>query len=160
MKDFLLVAALLTVPVTASVYQYQAPAAVDKSDPRLCQLQEFFSQRQCPLRDSAEDFLLAADQNNLDWRLLPSISIVESSGGKDYRNNNVLGWASCKEKFPTVQAGIHYVAAQLARSKNYRNKNLEEKLQTYNPHPEYPGRIRAVMRSLAATQLPHAISAN
>ena len=160
MRDFLLVAGLLTAPATVSMHQYQAQQALDQNDPRLCQLRAFFAQRSCPLRDSAEDFLVAADQNNLDWRLLPSISIVESSGGKDYRNNNVLGWDSCKEKFPSVQAGIHYVAAQLARSRTYRNKNLDEKLQTYNPLPEYPGRIKAVMRSLAATQLPGTISAN
>ncbi len=160
MKDFLLVAGLLTVPVTASVHQYHAPPTVDQRDPRLCKLKAFFTERSCPLSTSAEDFLVAADQNDLDWRLLPSISIVESSGGKDYRNNNVLGWDSCNEKFPSVQAGIHYVAAQLARSKTYRNKNLDEKLLIYNPRPEYPGRIKAVMRSLAATQLPHTISAN
>lgn len=160
MKDFLLVAGLFAVPATVSVQQFHAQPAVDKNDPRLGQIRQYFAERDCPLQDSAEDFLLAADQNDLDWRLLPSISMVESSGGKDYRNNNVLGWDSAREKFPSVQAGIHYVAEQLAKSKKYRDKDLDEKLQTYNPVPEYPGRIKRVMRALAATDQAATMSAN
>jgi len=160
MKDILLVAGLLTVPLTVSVHQYHQQPVADRNDPRLRQLQQYFAQRDCPLRDSAEDFLVAADQNDLDWRLLPSISMVESSGGKDYRNNNVLGWDSCREKFASVQAGIHYVAGQLANSKIYRGKDLDEKLETYNPVPEYPRRIKAVMRALAATSQPGAMAVN
>src|SRR5579863_6768845 len=131
MKEILLVGALLVAPGAVSVQQYQSQAVVDCNDPRLQQLRHYFAKRDCPLRDSAEDFLIAADQNELDWRLLPSISMVESSGGKDYRNNNVLGWDSCRERFTSVQAGIHYVAARLAKSKMYRDKGLDEKLQTY-----------------------------
>ncbi len=160
MKDILLVAGLMAVPAMVSVQQYQAQARVDRNDPRLQRLQQFFAARDCPLEDAAEDFLVAADQNELDWRLLPSISMVESSGGKDYRNNNVLGWDSCRERFPSVRAGIHYVAAQLANSKRYRDKDLDEKLQTYNPLPEYPRRIKAVMRALAATSQPATLAAN
>ncbi len=160
MKDILLVAGLLTVPATVSVQQHQAPASVDHKDPRLQQLQQFFAERDCPLRDAAKDFLAAADQNELDWRLLPSISMIESSGGKDYRNNNVLGWDSCREKFPSVRAGIRYVAGQLANSKRYKGKDLDEKLQTYNPLPEYPRRIKAVMQAIAATNQPHSMAAN
>jgi hypothetical protein len=150
MKDFLLVAGLLAAPVTASVQQYKEATAIDEKDPRLSRLQKFFGDRDCPLRASAKDFLIAADQNQLDWRLLPSISFIESSGGKDYRNNNVLGWASCKEKFPSVRAGIHYVAAQLGKSRRYKDKNTDRKLQTYNPVPEYSQRVRAVMRAIGS----------
>jgi len=120
MKDFLLVAGLLAAPATVSVQQYTATPEVKQDDPRLSRLQKYFGDRDCPLRDSAKDFLLAADQNHLDWRLLPSISIIESSGGKYYGNNNVFGWDSAKEKFSSVRAGIHYVAAQLGKSKRYR----------------------------------------
>lgn len=150
MKDFLLVAGLLASPVTASVQQYKAAPAIGERDPRLSRLQKFFGDRDCPLRASAQDFLIAADQNQLDWRLLPSISFIESSGGKDYINNNVLGWASCKEKFPSVRAGIHYVAAQLGKSRRYKGKDIDSKLQTYNPVPEYSQRVRAVMRAIGS----------
>jgi hypothetical protein len=112
-------------------------------------LQQFFEVRACPLREVAADFLAAADLNDLDWRLLPSISIIESSGGKDYRNNNVFGWDSPLQSFASIREGIHYVAAQLALADRYRNKSLDGKLKTYNPNPEYPGKVKAVMQALA-----------
>jgi hypothetical protein len=148
-KDILLVAGLMVLPSSVSFRQQNATAIVNASDPRLRRLEEFFAKRECPLRAAAADFLIAADQNALDWRLLPSISIIESSGGKDYRNNNVFGWDSCRESFSSVRAGIHFVAAQLAQSKRYRDKTLEKKLQTYNPNPDYPHKVKAVMRALA-----------
>jgi len=160
MKDLLLVAGLLAAPITASVQQYVASAVVHRGDPRLSRLQKFFGDCDCPLRDSAQDFLIAADQNQLDWRLLPSISIVESSGGKTYTNNNVFGWDSCKEKFPSVRAGIHYVAAQLGKSRRYKDKDIDSKLQTYNPLPEYSQRVRAVMRSLGSRSQARVLAAD
>jgi hypothetical protein len=152
MRDFLLVAGLLAAPVTASVQQYHPSTEVKDTDPRLSQLEKFFGDRDCPLRTAAKDFLVAADQNQLDWRLLPSISFIESSGGKDYRNNNVLGWDSCKEKFSSVRAGIHYVAAQLGKSSRYKDKDTDRKLQTYNPLPQYKQRVKAVMRTIGCSQ--------
>ena len=148
MRDFLLVAGLLIAPCGISLRQYQPNPTVDAKDPRLSRLIRFFGDRGCPLRAAALDFLIAADQNHLDWRLLPSISMIESSGGKDFKNNNVFGWGSSREGFPSVRAGIHFVASKLAKSKLYRGKNLESKLQTYNPLPDYVGRVKAVMRSL------------
>jgi hypothetical protein len=160
MKDVLLVAGLLAAPFTTSVQAYRAQPSVDQNDPRLSRLKKFFSDRDCPLKDSASDFLVAADQNALDWRLLPSISIIESSGGKDYRNNNVFGWDSCKEHFPSVRAGIHYVAAQLGKSSRYRGKDVKGKLQLYNPLPEYPQRVQAVMRAIGSCSQPKLVAAD
>ena len=160
MKDFLLVAGLFAAPATVSVQQYQASPAVKQNDPRLSKLQKYFGDRDCPLRDSAKDFLIAADQNALDWRLLPSISIIESSGGKDYRNNNVFGWASCKERFTSVRAGIHYVAAQLGQSRRYKGKDIDSKLQMYNPLPEYSQRVKAVMRAIGSCSQPRMLTAD
>jgi hypothetical protein len=160
MKDFLLVAGLLAAPGTVSVQQYAAAPAVKQNDPRLSRLQKFFGDRACPLRDSAKDFLVAADQNQLDWRLLPSISMIESSGGKYYGNNNVFGWGSCKEKFTSVRAGIHYVAAQLGKSRRYKGKDIDAKLQIYNPLPEYSQRVKAVMRAMGSCSQPRVLAAD
>jgi hypothetical protein len=160
MRDLLLIAGLLAAPFTTSVQQYRAQPAANQNDPRLSRLKKFFADRDCPLKDSADDFLVAADQNELDWRLLPSISIIESSGGKDYKNNNVFGWDSCKERFPSVRAGIHYVAAKLGKSSRYKDKDVDGKLQIYNPLPEYPQRVEAVMRSIGSSAPPRALAAD
>ncbi len=148
MRKVLLAGGLFAFPVMVNVAQLTAKAgsALHDPDPRLQKIEQFFADRDCPLRDSAAVFLEAADRNDLDWRLLPSISMVESSGGKDYRNNNVFGWDSCRESFSSVGEGIHFVASQLANSKLYKDKNLDGKLRTYNTNPDYPHRVKALMR--------------
>jgi hypothetical protein len=159
MTKTLLAVGLFAAPITVSIQQPSVRAHTEPDDPRLRLIQQYFADRDCPLRDSAADFLIAADQNELDWRLLPSISMIESSGGKDYRNNNVFGWDSCREVFPSVQAGIHFVASKLAKSRLYKDKNLDQKLSTYNPQPDYLGRVKAVMRALGpADQSPGAMN--
>jgi hypothetical protein len=153
MRKALLVGGLLGLPAMVGM-SHQIPKVTLDHDPRLRRLQEFFGQRDCPLREAAADFLLAADQNDLDWRLLPSISMIESSGGKDYRKNNVFGWDSCREGFASVRDGIQFVAAQLAYSKRYKDKNLDNKLSTYNPLPDYSRKVKAVMHSLGKEGMP------
>jgi hypothetical protein len=148
MRKVLLFAGLLALPAGVSMSQGATRVTVDERDPRLQRLRQFFAKRHCPLHEAAAEFLIAADENELDWRLLPSISIVESGGGKDYTNNNVFGWDSCRESFTSVTAGIHFVAARLANSQLYKNKGLNQKLSTYNPRPDYPVRVRALMESL------------
>src|SRR5262249_43070372 len=73
----------------------QAKPAPDYSnDPRLGVLRKFFHQADCPAERFAHIFLEAADLYHLDWRLLPSLSWVESTGGKSAHNNNMFGWNS------------------------------------------------------------------
>jgi len=146
---------LIAMPISISIQQPSKTAHSEPDDPRLRLIWQYFADRDCPLQDSAADFLVAADQNELDWRLLPSISMIESSGGKDYRNNNVFGWDSCRETFPSVQAGIHFVASRLAKSKLYKDKSVDEKLLTYNPQPDYAHRVKAVMRALGPAHQSH-----
>ena len=124
-----------------------------ETDSRLIRLERFFGERNCPIRSLAFEFLTAADENDLDWRLLPSISLIESGGGKAYRNNNVFGWDTPLQSFASVREGIHYVAGQLARSDLYRNKSLDGKLRTYNPNPAYPHKVKAVMRALGPSDV-------
>lgn len=127
----------------------QQLAARDYSaDPRLGKLRDFFNDFQAPAYAFAEDFLSSADRHGLDWRLLPSVSILESGGGKASRRNNILGWDSCRVSFPSVPAGVETVAARLAHSSLYKNKNLNQKLAVYNPRREYPSRVRALMQRL------------
>lgn len=148
MKSMVLVAGLISVPAAVSHSAENASPPTQFVDARLVRLQQFFEARDCPLREVAADFLQAADRYALDWRLLPSISMIESSGGKDFRNNNVFGWDTPLQSFSSVREGIHYVAAQLARSDRYKNKSLDGKLRTYNPNPEYSGKVKAVMQAL------------
>lgn len=119
-----------------------------KTDPRLSRIKEYFLKRDCPAHMFAADFVVAADQNDLDWRLLPSLSMIESSGGKESVNNNMFGWDNCKERFRSDRDGIYRVASRLGNSRLYRNKSLDQILRTYNPRSEYASKVKAVMTTL------------
>jgi hypothetical protein len=152
-RQMVVMAGLLSLPAATAVDRKLPSPTRDpgpQADDRLLKLNRFFTDTHCPLRDASVDFLEAADRYDLDWRLLPSISIVESSGGKTFRNNNVLGWDSCNRRFQSVRAGIHMVASRLATSSLYRDKNLDGVLATYNPDPEYVARVKSVMRRIGS----------
>jgi hypothetical protein len=116
---------------------------------RVIRLHGFLAKLHCPVVDLARDFVLAADANHLDWRLLPSISVIESGGGKQYRNNNIFGWNQGLEIFPSIRAGLDTVAFKLGQSSLYRNRNVLGKLRLYNPDDSYPGRVLSVMRRIS-----------
>lgn len=117
-------------------------------DSRLQRIRSFFRKRKCPAQRYAAEFVNAADRYRLDWRLLPSLALVESSGGKAFINNNIFGWDSCRQRFTTVQAGIHTVAERLANSPLYQGKSLDEKLKVYNSRPHYRIAVKRVMQQL------------
>ncbi len=121
------------------------------SDPRTERLQKFFSRLHCPVSNLSEEFIHAADDNQLDWRLLPSISVVESGGGKAYRNNNIFGWANGTQLFPTIRAGINEVAFRLGKSALYRHRDVLGKLKVYNPDESYAASVLEVMNRISPT---------
>lgn len=122
-------------------------------DPRYHRLKAYFSRHQLPAASLAADFLEASDRHDLDWRLLPSLAMVESTGGKFSIGNNIFGWDSCLTTFSTPAEGVHFVAERLANSGLYRGKDLLDKLRTYNPRPQYVRTVLQIMRALEAAPL-------
>src|SRR4030042_3530833 len=57
-------------------------------DSRTQILKDYFQQFNSPLAEYAEEFVGAADTYELDWRLLPAISGVESTYGKFIPHNS------------------------------------------------------------------------
>jgi hypothetical protein len=140
-------------PVAVCPHQaHPAPAPDYRKDPRFEALSTFFAKLDCPAQEYLEVFLQAADDYDLDWRLLPSLSYVESSGGKAARNNNFFGWDSGRAQFSTPQAGIHEVAYHLSHSSLYRAKTIDRVLATYNPNAQYAQKVKSVMRRIAPVQ--------
>lgn len=123
------------------------------TDPRLIRIRQYFIERDCPAHQYAEDFVLAADRHDLDWRLLPSLSMIESTGGKEARNNNMFGWDNCNVRFRTSREGIYRVASRLAKSRYYKGKTLDQTLKTYNPRLEYGKKVKLVMAQLGPANL-------
>lgn len=148
----LVLAGMLSIPVTVANAELPDPSSEYRNDPRLESLNKFFQAGDCPAQDFSEEFLRAADQHNLDWRLLPSISVVESGGGRNAKNNNLFGWDCGKAIFSSVRACIHDVARSLATSKLYRNKGVDEILRMYNPNASYPEAVKSVMRRISTSE--------
>ena len=143
---------IAAVPVAMSPRLMPAPAPEHRSDPRLETLRTFFRNAACPAVEYAAAFLEAADYNELDWRLLPSLSYVESTGGKSAHNNNLFGWDSGRAQFRSPIAGIQAVAYRLSHSNLYKDKELDELLATYNSNAEYGRKVKSVMRRIAPAE--------
>lgn len=121
-------------------------------DPRLVMVREFFLKYDSPVHYLAGEFVAAAEENNLDWRLLPAIAVIESGGGREYSKNNIFGWDNCRSGFPSIHAGIYTVASRLANSKLYRDKDLAGILRTYNTSGEYARKVLILMESLGPAE--------
>ena len=80
---------------------------------KIAAVQKFFKQYNAPLYKNAKDFVEAATKYKLDYRLMPAISIVESSGGKHlFKPHNPFGWG--KHGYPSFRAAIYDVARGLS----------------------------------------------
>jgi len=148
----LVLAGMLSSPIAVTKADVPDTATRYRDDPRLHSLNKFFHQSDCPAQNFSADFLHVADQFNLDWRLLPSISIVESGGGRAARNNNLFGWDGGRAIFISVRAGIHAVAERLGNSKLYRDKDVDGILRVYNPNASYSGVVKSVMRRISPSE--------
>jgi hypothetical protein len=121
----------------------------DEEDNRIDKIRQFFLAQRSPLAKHAEVFLGAADKHGLDWRLLPSLAIVESAGGGVYRNNNVFGWGNGRIRFESIGDSIRVVAERLTNALPYRNKTVEGKLKAYNPvNKKYADHVLGIMESI------------
>ncbi len=152
-RGLVVIAGLLAGQTAADPDPRPADMAVSKTDPRLIRVKQFFQERDCPAQVYAADFITAADQHELDWRLLPSLSFIESGGGKVAYNNNMFGWDNCKLKFRSTREGIYRVASKLGKSRMYRKKNVDQVLKLYNPRREYTKAVKAVMSQLGPAEL-------
>ncbi len=151
-------AGLAVVPASVTKADSRVPQV--RSDPeddfRLKALRKFFVTLNCPLAHVAEIFVAEADSHNLDWRLLPSLAVIESGGGRVSKGNNIFGWNNGHATFATLGAAIHQVARTLSDGNAYRNKNLIALLRTYNPVQGYAEKVQLMMVQIA----PIRVSAN
>jgi len=103
-------------------------------------IDNYFAKRKAPLEGMGMKMVLEAEKNDLDWRLIPAISIVESGGGvhacKKVKNS-FLGWGSCKINFKSPEKAIEIVAWNLGGNnpntdQYYADKTTEQILKRYN----------------------------
>lgn len=118
-----------------------------RTDSRTGRLESFFKYYHCPEPYHTSEYLRTADGYGLDYRLLPAISIRETSCGKGAKVQNNL-WGYHRESFPSIAAGIEFLAHRLTRHPLYRGKTLQDKLFVYNPRAAYPEEVQRIMRQI------------
>lgn len=117
-------------------------------DVRVSRLGAFFKAHHCPEPHYADEYIRAADRYGLDYRLLPSISVRETSCGWTEKNNNRWGFHPKTQTFVSVESGIEFLSRHLAEHRPYAGKSLTEKLFTYNPRIAYPAEVERIMKQI------------
>ena len=84
-------------------------------DYRVQNLKNYLESHKSPLADYAKDFVSYADTYNLDYRMVPAITGVESTFGKRIPSNsyNAYGWANGEYKFSSWEDSIGHVSMTL-----------------------------------------------
>lgn len=84
-------------------------------DYRVYSLQNYLESHNSPLSEHAESFVEYADTYNLDYRMVPAITGVESTFGKRIPHNsyNAYGWANGEYRFVSWEDSIGHVSMTL-----------------------------------------------
>lgn len=86
-----------------------------QTDPRVLKLEDYLKKQNSDLDAFASVFVKKADENSLDWRLLPAIAGVESTFAKFIppQSSNPFGWGVYGQivtRFPSFKEAIETVA--------------------------------------------------
>lgn len=105
-----------------------------QADERIAKLKNFLASYNSPLAKYANNFVEAADKYGIDWKLVPAITGVESTFGKNIPANsyNAYGWANGTFYFQSWEQSIDHV------SKTLKEKYVDRGLDTpYKMGPVY-----------------------
>jgi hypothetical protein len=156
-SGLVLIAGFLGAAAATSYADHDATTVHRKSDVREAILRRFFRENHCPAESYAEAFIVEADSHKLDWRLLPSLALVESGGGQRQLKNNFFGWDNGVSRFVSATEAIHHVAQALAEARPYKGKDTNGKLAAYNKTPGYRELVTGVMRRISPVATPEAL---
>ncbi|MBI2334240.1 glucosaminidase domain-containing protein [Candidatus Daviesbacteria bacterium] len=116
-------------------------------------LADYFKKYNSPLEYHAQDFIDAANEYDLDWKLVPAISGVESTFGKQIPGGyNAWGWGVYGNQaiyFKSWREGIFEVARGLRE--NYLDKGLTDPYQmnrVYAASPHWGKKVAFFMKDL------------
>jgi len=125
---------------------------INSRDERAKKLEDFLITHNSPLADYSDKFIEVADKYNLDWRLIPAISGVESTFGKRIPKNsyNAYGWANGEYRFISWENSIEIVG------KTLREKYIDKGAPTINkiarryapPSSTWAGNVKFFMQKI------------
>ena len=137
----------------------ESTLSVKKEDIRVKIISSFLEKHSSPLAYYAKDFVQTADLYDLDWRLVASISGVESTFGKHipYNSYNGWGWGVYGNNviyFSSWTDGIETVSRGLRE--NYINKwgatDVYEIGRIYAADPNWASKVDFFMQKITEFQ--------
>lgn len=114
-----------------------------------------------PLVGYGRKFVDEAEKNGIDWRLVVSISGIESTFARHSckkATNSFLGYGSCKMNFRSADEAIEKVSASLGGNNpntahHYDGKTTAQILRKYNSViPTYPQKVMKIMNMIDSTE--------
>lgn len=128
---------------------------------KAAKIDAYYAKHSLPLEGYGMQMVLAAEANNLDWRLLPAIAMRETTGGKFACKQNPFGWGSCKIGFESFSEAITTVATHLGgnnprTARYYKGKETRAILTTYNPPsvvPTYADEVISIMKKIESMSI-------
>ncbi len=148
--------AVSKITASAEAISAEELALQTAREEKAAKIDAYFAQYDLPLAGHGMAMVIAAEKNDLDWRLLPALAMRESTGGKFIckDSNNPYGWGSCKIHFDSFEEATDTVAAHLGgtmerTARYYANKTTEQKLKAYNSViPSYTADIFGIMNKI------------
>ena len=118
-------ASAMTSVAESSAVLKEEVLGVKRPDPRVEKLEAFFTKYDSPLASYAQEFIEAADLYQLDWKLVPAITGVESTFGKRIPaySYNAYGWNNGNYYFQSWEQSINHVSRCL--KEKYVDRGLD-----------------------------------
>jgi len=115
----------LTMAGASGVLKNEWGSASDIQNQRTEQLRAFLEAYHSPLAPYARVFVEKAEQYQIDWKLVPAITGVESTFGRQipYNSYNAYGWANGKASFGSWEESIEKVTKTL--KEKYYDRGLD-----------------------------------
>jgi hypothetical protein len=156
---------LAGVPGSATITTEKTNSSISDTTPdvRAQKIDQYFADRDMPLAGYGQKMVEVADKNDIDWRLIPALSVRESTGGKHACKKatfSPFGWGSCKISFKSYDHAIEVLGKNLGgnnpnTSHHYSDKDVEGILKTYNPPkvvPQYASQVMKIMDDIEDTE--------
>jgi len=127
------------------------------NDLRVMRLRSFFKSKNSPLTNYAGSFIYWSDHYDLDWRLIPAITGVESGFGKHMPKNsfNAYGWANGNYKFSSWGNSIEQVSKTLREK--YYDKGADDIVKIARryapPSVTWTGKVKYFMEKIDSTPI-------
>ena len=119
------IATLLFFPQSTFAQETGLSVTISNKEEREIRLEQFLTAHRSPLAPYSHSLISTADKYQLDWRLIPAVSGVESSFAlaMPADSYNAYGWQNGQTRFASWEDSFEIVAKTLKN--NYVDKGLD-----------------------------------